>query len=145
MKKRYLLLEKNNGTYNNVVEWDKDNDNWTCPESLLPVLENDPRIFYYALVSQDNTVTKTMLAYADIFDKVKDTLPDKWSKIDKKQNIVCAGFMYNEKTNTFTPPKPFPSWILDENTQQWNAPIPYPSDNGILYTWNEELKNWKAS
>lgn len=41
----------------------------------------------------------------------------------------------------FHAPQPYNSWILDQDTYLWNAPIPYPTD-GLPYTWNEELMQW---
>jgi hypothetical protein len=53
---------------------------------------------------------------------------------------VGVGFTYNATTNTYTPPKPFPSWVLDTNNQ-WQAPTPMPSD-GNAYAWMEQTKSW---
>jgi len=44
--------------------------------------------------------------------------------------------------DAFIAPKPFDSWLLDEDTCQWNAPIPYPTDDK-KYVWDEEQLNWK--
>jgi hypothetical protein len=41
----------------------------------------------------------------------------------------------------FIPPKPYPSWLLDTNTFQWEPPVPYPTDGGV-YTWDEETQAW---
>lgn len=128
--------------YNNVVEWDVDNDNWTCPENLLPVLEENHQLSQYALVSSDNTVTQTTLASADIFDTFKTTLSDNWIKLGE-DDLICRGFKYNKEKNVFIPPKPFESWILNEETFQWNPPIPYPTGSEQRHVWDEESKNWK--
>jgi hypothetical protein len=45
------------------------------------------------------------------------------------------------KINKGTPPKPFESWVFNEETFGWNSPIAYPSD-GYLYLWNEETTSW---
>jgi hypothetical protein len=52
------------------------------------------------------------------------------------------GFTYDGDRDAFIPPKPFESWVLDEDTCLWGAPIPMPEDGGN-YTWNEELFAWE--
>ena len=56
-------------------------------------------------------------------------------------NYAGIGFTYDEERDAFIPPKPFESWVLDEDTCLWVAPLPYPDDEGS-YTWNEELFAW---
>lgn len=58
-----------------------------------------------------------------------------------RKNYAGVGFTYDSSRDAFIPPKPYTSWLLDENTCQWQAPIPYPTD-GNLYTWNEETTSW---
>ena len=57
-------------------------------------------------------------------------------------NYAGIGFTYDEERDAFIPPKPFESWVLDESTCLWTAPLPYPED-GATYTWNEELFAWE--
>ena len=57
-------------------------------------------------------------------------------------NYAGIGFTYDEARDAFIPPKPFESWILDETTCLWVAPVPYPED-GDSYAWNEELGDWE--
>lgn len=52
------------------------------------------------------------------------------------------GFTYSQELDMFIPPQPFSSWILDEQTGDWNPPIPYPNDEDNFYKWNEETQNW---
>ena len=58
-----------------------------------------------------------------------------------RKNHAGIGYTYDSQRDAFIPPKPYNSWILNENTCQWEAPIPYPID-GPMYVWNEETKNW---
>jgi hypothetical protein len=58
-------------------------------------------------------------------------------------NYAGIGFTYDPERDAFIPPKPFESWVLDEDTCLWVAPLPYPED-GATYTWNEELQEWTA-
>jgi hypothetical protein len=57
-------------------------------------------------------------------------------------NYAGIGYTYDEDRDAFIPPKPFESWVLDEDTCLWEAPLPYPEDEGS-YTWNEELFAWE--
>jgi hypothetical protein len=57
-------------------------------------------------------------------------------------NYAGISFTYDEGRDAFIPPKPFESWVLDEDTCLWEAPLPYPEDEGT-YTWNEELFVWE--
>lgn len=51
------------------------------------------------------------------------------------------GFTYDPERDAFIPPKPFDSWVLDEATCLWTAPIEYPADGGV-YSWDESLGDW---
>jgi hypothetical protein len=59
-------------------------------------------------------------------------------------NYAGIGFTYDPELDAFIPPKPFESWVLDEATCLWEAPEPYPEDEGS-YTWNEELFSWELA
>jgi hypothetical protein len=60
-----------------------------------------------------------------------------------RKNFAGPGMIYDSVRDAFIPPKPYPSWILDESTCQWKAPIDKPNDDEEhRYTWNEELENW---
>ena len=60
-----------------------------------------------------------------------------------RKNYAGMGYTYDEGRDAFIAPKPFNSWLLDETTCQWKAPVDYPN-NGKIYYWNEEMKNWNA-
>jgi hypothetical protein len=59
-----------------------------------------------------------------------------------RKNYAGIGYTYDEQRDAFIPPKPYPSWILDEFSCLWDPPIPYPTD-GNNYYWNEETLNWE--
>jgi len=59
-----------------------------------------------------------------------------------RKNYAGIGYYYDSIRDAFIPPKPFPSWILNEQTCLWQSPIPYPND-GKMYQWNEETGNWE--
>jgi len=58
-----------------------------------------------------------------------------------RKNYAGIGYTYNETLDAFVPPKPFASWVLDEDTAQWKAPVDMPSDDK-RYTWNEATTSW---
>lgn len=60
-----------------------------------------------------------------------------------RKNYAGIGYTYDEGRDAFIPPKPFDSWLLDEDTCQWKAPVAMPTDGG-RYTWNEETTSWDA-
>jgi hypothetical protein len=60
-----------------------------------------------------------------------------------RKNYAGIGYTYDSSRDAFIPPKPFNSWILNEATCLWDAPIAYPAD-GNMYTWNEENLAWEA-
>jgi hypothetical protein len=61
-----------------------------------------------------------------------------------KKNYAGIGYTFDADRDAFIAPQPFASWILNEDTCQWEAPVPYPTD-GIMYDWNEETTDWEAT
>jgi len=61
-----------------------------------------------------------------------------------RKNYAGIGFTYDPVRDAFIPPKPYDSWILNEQTCQWEAPVLYPTD-GQEYYWNEETLSWLNS
>lgn len=61
-----------------------------------------------------------------------------------RKNYAGIGYTYDSQRDAFIPPRPFLSWVLDENTCLWNPPIPMPTD-GQLYQWDENTSNWIIS
>lgn len=58
-----------------------------------------------------------------------------------RKNYAGIGYSYDSGRDAFIPPKPFNSWVLNEETCLWDAPVAYPND-GKFYTWNEENLAW---
>jgi len=58
-----------------------------------------------------------------------------------RKNYAGIGFTYDEERDAFIPPKPFDSWLLDEETCLWQSPVPYPTD-GKDYDWDEQTLSW---
>jgi len=109
---------------------------------------------HYAKI-QNNIVTQVIVAEQDFFDTFVDTSPGEWIQTSYnthggvhsldgtplRKNYAGIGFTYDKTLDAFIPPKPYPSWILDEETCLWNAPVAYPEDDK-MYRWNEETVNW---
>jgi hypothetical protein len=58
-----------------------------------------------------------------------------------RKNYAGIGFTYDRVKDAFIPPKPFASWVLNEDTCLWDAPVAMP-DDGKLYQWDEATTNW---
>jgi len=58
-----------------------------------------------------------------------------------RKNYAGVGYTYDSGRDAFIPPKPFNSWVLNENTCQWKAPTPMPTD-GKKYSWDEATTSW---
>lgn len=104
---------------------------------------------HFAKVNDENIVTEVLVTDNDYpnegYDWLVKTFGGRWVQTSYnariRKNFAGIGYYYDEARDAFIPPKPFESWILDEETCQWVAPIAYPTD-GKLYTWNEELTEW---
>ena len=115
---------------------------------------------HYAYI-ENNIVTNVIVAEQDFIDSLPDK--EKWIKTSYntrggkhydpntnleddgfplRYNYAGIGFMYDIILDAFIPPKPFESWVLNEETCLWEAPILYPNDNN-MYRWNESLKLWE--
>jgi hypothetical protein len=58
-----------------------------------------------------------------------------------RKNYAGIGYTYDPQRDAFIPPKPYPSWVLNEDTCLWDAPVPMPSD-GNMYQWDEATTSW---
>jgi len=112
---------------------------------------------HYAFLDENNIVTEVITGRNE--DEVVDGISD-WEayygnlrgqvckrtsyNANIRKNYAGIGYTYDEDRDAFIPPKPHPSWLLDEDTSQWEAPVPYPEDDTVIYQWNEELGDWEA-
>tara|TARA_B100000424_G_scaffold190232_1_gene148090 strand:- start:25 stop:423 length:399 start_codon:yes stop_codon:yes gene_type:complete len=100
-------------------------------------LDNDNIVKRVIVVSNDNE--------ADGENWCKNLLGGDWKQTSYNANIrknfASKGYTYDAARDAFIAPQPFASWVLDETTCQWKAPVDYPSD-GKDYTWKESL-TWK--
>jgi hypothetical protein len=75
-----------------------------------------------------------------------DNLGGTWVKTSYnasvRKNFAGIGYSYDSQLDAFISPKPFGSWLLNNNTCQWQAPTPRPTD-GFTYLWNEAELAWE--
>jgi hypothetical protein len=97
-----------------------------------------------AVITDANGIEQEQLG-VDFINKLYNTR-DVWKQTSYNNNIrknyAGIGYTYDQTRDAFIAPKPFNSWILNETTCLWEAPIPKP-DNENQYSWNEEILNWK--
>lgn len=74
-----------------------------------------------------------------------NTSKNKHTKVGQplRKNFAGRGYKYDSVRDAFIPPKPFNSWVLDEDTCVYEPPTPMPND-GKLYSWDETVKEWKV-
>ena len=90
-------------------------------------------------------VEKVIVAEESFFETFVDDSAGQWleTKMDGsiRKNYAGIGYTYDKSRDAFYAPKPYPSWTLNEDTCQWEAPVAYPND-GNMYTWNETTQTW---
>jgi len=58
-----------------------------------------------------------------------------------RKNYAGVGYTWDATRDAFIPPQPYPSWVLNEGTAQWQAPVAMPNE-GKRYSWNEATQSW---
>jgi hypothetical protein len=109
---------------------------------------------HYAFLDENNIVTDVITGI-DETELIEGLHPEEWygnfrGQVCKRtsyngnirKNYAGIGYTYDEKRDAFIPPKTFAKWILNENTCQWEAPIPYP-DKDKFYIWNDNKGKWE--
>jgi hypothetical protein len=106
---------------------------------------------HWAEIDEDNIVVRVLVgnnSEPDEGEAFMNSLGGTWVKTSYngniRKNFAGIGYEYRSEIDAFVPPQPFPSWTLNEDTAQWESPVPYPED-GIMYQWNEELTDWQAT
>lgn len=93
----------------------------------------------------DGIVQRVIVAEQDFIDSGAVGDPANWVQTSYNNNIrknfAGIGYSYDQVRDAFIAPKPFNSWVLDEQTCRWEAPVPMPSD-GKFYIWNEDQLQW---
>jgi len=91
-----------------------------------------------------NDIATTEQAGIDFLNNLYNTR-DVWKQTSYtgniRKNFAGIGYQYDQTRDAFIPIKPFNSWILNETTCTWEAPVAYP-DDGQNYDWNESEQSW---
>ena len=104
----------------------------------------------------DGKVTQVIVAEPDFFNTFVDTSPGEWIQTSYnthgnqhtnggtplRGNYAGIGYTYDRTNDVFYAPKPFASWILNESTWLWEAPVAMPDDDK-KYEWDEATTSWK--
>jgi hypothetical protein len=103
----------------------------------------------------DGKVTQVIVAEQEFFDTFVDSSPGTWLQTSYnthgnqhpegkplRGNYAGIGYTYDTENDVFYAPQPFPSWILNNTTWLWEAPVAMPTD-GKQYKWNESITNWE--
>ena len=103
----------------------------------------------------DGKVVQVIVAEKEFFDTFVDTSPGTWLQTSYnthgnqhpegrplRGNYAGIGYNYDATNDVFYAPQPFPSWVLNNTTWLWEAPVAYPTD-GKDYRWNESITNWE--
>ena len=107
---------------------------------------------HFAELDDNNIVIRVLVtdnnAPNEGYDWLVDNLGGTWIQTSYNAtirfNYAGIGFTYDSELDAFIAPQPYESWVLVEETCQWEAPVPYP-DDGLMYSWNEEIIDWEAT
>ncbi len=101
---------------------------------------------WFAQLIENNTVNQVVFAVDGIDkNKMSEMYGGVWVETyengSTKKHFASIGFTYDSGRDAFIPPKPFESWLLNEETCLWYPPVSYPTD-GRRYFWNEQNQQW---
>jgi hypothetical protein len=106
----------------------------------------------YAELNQDNQVIRVIVIPDDVEPTEQEgiawcenLLGGRWIKTSYNNNIrknfAGVGFIYDTRRDAFIPPRPYPSWRLNEDDCRWYAPISAPTEGGP-YVWDDYILDW---
>jgi hypothetical protein len=111
---------------------------------------------HYAFLDEKNIVTEVIVGI-DETELIEGKDPEVWYAEFRGQrcvrtsyngnirkNYAGIGYSYDEDLDAFIAPQPFASWLLDEETAAWVAPLAYPTD-GLIYSWDEVALDWQPT
>jgi hypothetical protein len=106
---------------------------------------------HFAEIDEDSVVIRVVVGDNDMpnegYDWIVDNLSGTWIQTSYNGNIrknyAGVGYTYDEQRDAFIPPKPYSSWVLDEETCQWLPPLERPQDG--YYVWDESTISWKLA
>jgi len=111
---------------------------------------------HFAQIDENNTVTQVLVIEQDVVDTGMFGDPNSWIQTSYntfagkhilggtplRKNYAGSGYSYDSTRDAFIPPRPFASWVLVEDTCQWQAPISVSPSDGKMYTWDEDTTSW---
>lgn len=103
----------------------------------------------------NGVVEQVIVAEPEFFNTFVDSSPGEWIQtsynthggvhanggVPLRKNYAAIGYSYDRVLDAFIPPKPHLSWVLNEDTCLWEAPVPMPTD-GKFYSWDEATTSW---
>ena len=105
---------------------------------------------HFALI-EDGIVTTVIVAEQDFINRQSGTWVQtsyntargqhKLGGTPLRKNYAGIGYVYDAERDAFYAPSPYPSWVLDEDTCLWEAPVAHPN-NGLMYNWDEATLTW---
>lgn len=102
------------------------------------------------IITDENGVEHEEWAFQHLYITIPHSKYDKWVQTSINNNFrkryALPGYTWNQKLDAFIDPKPYESWIFNESTCEWEAPIPMPqaTEEGQGYQWVEDDLSWVA-
>ena len=100
---------------------------------------------HFAQIDNNNIVINVIVAEQDFINSGAVGDASLWIQTSYnsriRKNFAGNGYTYDSTRDAFIPPKPYPSWVLNEDTCNWESPVLKPN-NGLLSAWNEETLTW---
>lgn len=100
---------------------------------------------YWAKLNNNRIVIDVIVADEEDIVSGRYGLPSNFVETVKdgsfRYRFAGIGMTYDLMRNAFIDPKPYPSWVFNEEYCQWDAPVPYPQD-GKVYNWDEDCVCW---
>jgi hypothetical protein len=121
---------------------------------------------HFAQINENNTVIQVIVVEQDVINTGLFGDPATWIQtsyntrggvhhgangepdggIALRKNYAGVGYSYDAARDAFISPKPYPSWVLDEATCWWTAPVAQPEpQEGVVYSWNEDTQSWDSA
>ena len=98
------------------------------------------------VVVVSNDIATTEQAGVDFLNNLYNTR-DVWKQTSYdgniRKNFAAIGYTYDQSRDAFIAPKPYESWVLNEDTCRWEAPVVKPDDDQN-YRWNEQDQQWEV-
>lgn len=111
---------------------------------------------HFARINSENIVEEVIVIEQEVLDTGHWGDPKNWIQTSYntkggvhllggtplRKNYAGIGYTYDKIRDAFIPPKPFDSWILNEETCLWDAPTPMPVEDGKVFVWDEPTTSW---